>query len=47
MQTQEQGAQTSIYLCVADEIEGNPGDYFVNCRVRLLKENICKLGSYP
>ena len=34
LQTEEQGAQTSIYLSSALEVEGKTGDYYVNCSVK-------------
>jgi retinol dehydrogenase-12 len=32
--TPQQGAQTSIYLCVSDEVESTTGEYFVDCKPR-------------
>lgn len=33
MQSSEEGAQTSIYLAVSEEVEGKSGLYFVDCKV--------------
>ena len=39
--TPEQGAQTSIYLAISDEVSGVSGKYFLDCHVRnLLSLNI-------
>lgn len=32
-QTLEEGAQTSIYLCVSTEVENVTGKYFENCKI--------------
>ena len=32
LQTAEQGAETSIYVCTSDELGGVTGSYFKNCR---------------
>ena len=31
--TPEKGAQTSIYLCTSDEVAGQSGGYYVNCKL--------------
>jgi hypothetical protein len=35
-QNSVEGAQTSIYLAVSEEVEGVSGSYFVDCKVWLL-----------
>ena len=34
MKTPEQGSQTSLYCCVAAEVEGQSRAYYSNCRVK-------------
>lgn len=35
-QTTEQGAQTSIYLAVSEDVTGVTGKYFKDCKVNIL-----------
>jgi hypothetical protein len=34
-----EGAQTSIYVAVSEEVEGVSGKYFVDCKVKFLVIN--------
>jgi hypothetical protein len=50
MQTAKEGAQTSIYLAVSDEVSQVSGQYFVECQVkncnmdkRITNHQLCKL----
>lgn len=36
LQTTEQGAQTTIYLAVSEEVANTNGKYFKDCKVNIL-----------
>ena len=33
MKTPQQGAQTTIYCAVSEEVEGKSGEYFADCKL--------------